>query len=48
MSLSISLRAAVVSIAIFVAFIMAWHVATQGGGPVADMDPERNFGAKLL
>jgi nitrate/nitrite transport system permease protein len=40
-----SVRAIVVSIAIFVAFILAWHVATQGSGPVAQMDPEY---AKLM
>jgi nitrate/nitrite transport system permease protein len=40
-----SVRALVVSVAIFVAFILAWHVATQGSGPVAQMDPEY---AKLL
>jgi nitrate/nitrite transport system permease protein len=45
MSLSMSVRAVVVSIAIFVAFMLAWHVATQGSGPVAQMDPEY---AKLL
>jgi nitrate/nitrite transport system permease protein len=45
MNLSIGLRAAVVSIAIFAAFILAWHVATQGSAPVAQMDPEY---AKLM
>jgi nitrate/nitrite transport system permease protein len=45
MNLSIGIRAIVVSIAIFVAFILAWHVATQGSGPVAQMDPEY---AKLM
>jgi len=45
MNLSIGVRAAVVSVAIFVAFVLAWHVATQGSGPVAQMDPEY---AKLL
>ncbi len=43
--LSIGMRAAVVSVAIFVAFMLAWHVATQGSGPVAQMDPEY---AKLM
>jgi nitrate/nitrite transport system permease protein len=45
MNLSIGLRAVIVSIAIFVAFVLAWHVATQGSGPVAQMDPEY---AKLM
>jgi nitrate/nitrite transport system permease protein len=45
MNLSIGVRAIIVSIAIFVAFILAWHVATQGSGPVAQMDPEY---AKLM
>ncbi len=45
MNLSVGMRAAVVSVAIFVAFMLAWHVATQGSGPVAQMDPEY---AKLL
>lgn len=45
MNLSIGLRAAVVTVAIFVAFMLAWHVGTQGSGPVAQMDPEY---AKLM
>ena len=45
MNLSIGMRAAVVSVAIFVAFMLAWHLATQGTGPVAQMDPEY---AKLM
>jgi nitrate/nitrite transport system permease protein len=45
MNLSIGMRAAVVTVAIFVAFMLAWHIATQGSGPVAQMDPEY---AKLL
>ena len=45
MNLSIPMRAAIVSIAIFVAFILAWHVATQGTSQVAQMDPEY---AKLM
>jgi nitrate/nitrite transport system permease protein len=40
MNPSIGMRAAVVTIAIFVAFMLAWHIATQGSGPVAQMDPE--------
>jgi len=45
MSASPRLRAAVVSIVIFVAFLAAWHLATRGSGPVAQMDPEY---AKLM
>ena len=45
MNPSIGMRASVVSVAIFVAFMLAWHVATQGAGPVAQMDPEY---AKLM
>jgi nitrate/nitrite transport system permease protein len=45
MNLSINMRAAIVAVAIFAAFILAWHVATQGSGPVAQMDPEY---AKLM
>ena len=32
MNLSIGMRATVVSVAIFVAFMLAWHIATQGTG----------------
>jgi len=45
MSLPLGLRAAVVSVALFVAFVLAWHVGTRGSGPVAQMDPEY---AKLM
>ena len=45
MNLSIGMRASVLSVAIFIAFMLAWHVATQGSGPVAQMDPEY---AKLM
>lgn len=45
MNLSLPLRAAVVSVAIFVAFVLAWHLATRGIGTVAQMDPEY---AKLM
>jgi nitrate/nitrite transport system permease protein len=45
MSLPLGLRAAVVSVALFVAFVLAWHVATRGSGPVVQMDPEY---AKLM
>jgi nitrate/nitrite transport system permease protein len=40
MRASLSLRAALVSAALFVAFLLVWHVATSGSGPVATMDPE--------
>jgi nitrate/nitrite transport system permease protein len=42
---SLSLRAAVVSLALLAAFLLAWHVATSGSGPVQKMDPEY---AKLM
>jgi nitrate/nitrite transport system permease protein len=45
MTSSLGFRAAIVSIAIFVAFMLAWHIATRGTGTVADMDPEY---AKLM
>jgi nitrate/nitrite transport system permease protein len=45
MTRSLTLRAAIVSIAIFVLFVVAWHLATRGSGTVADMDPEY---AKLM
>jgi len=45
MNLSLTLRAAVVSVALFLAFVLAWHIATRGSGPVAQMDPEY---AKLM
>jgi nitrate/nitrite transport system permease protein len=45
MNLTIGTRAAIVSFAIFVAFMLAWHVATQGTTQVAPMDPEY---AKLM
>ena len=44
-SLSVPMRAAVVSVAIFVAFVLAWHIATQGTSQVQQMDPEY---AKLM
>ncbi|HKG00738.1 MAG TPA: nitrate ABC transporter permease [Xanthobacteraceae bacterium] len=40
MTASLTLRAALVSAALFVAFLLLWHVATSGSGPVATMDPE--------
>jgi nitrate/nitrite transport system permease protein len=39
------LRAAFVSLAIFLVFVGAWHLATRGSGPVVQMDPEY---AKLM
>jgi nitrate/nitrite transport system permease protein len=45
MTRSLTLRAAFVSIAIFAAFILAWHLATRGIGTVQQMDPEY---AKLM
>jgi nitrate/nitrite transport system permease protein len=45
MTSSLTLRAALVSIFIFLAFILAWHLATRGTGAVQQMDPEY---AKLM
>ena len=45
MTSSLTLRAAILSVAIFVLFITAWHLATRGTGNVAQMDPEY---AKLM
>ena len=45
MTSSLRLRAALVSILIFAAFILAWHLATRGIGAVQPMDPEY---AKLM
>ena len=45
MSVSLTWRAAIVSVALFVCFVLAWHVATQGTGATAKMDPEY---AKLM
>jgi len=42
---SLTLRASVVSVALFLAFVLVWHLATRGSGPVAQMDPEY---AKLM
>ncbi len=36
----LSLRAAIVSLALLAAFLFAWHVATSGSGPVQNMDPD--------
>ena len=40
MTTSLRLRAAVVSIALFLAFVGIWHIATRGTGTVATMTPE--------
>jgi nitrate/nitrite transport system permease protein len=45
MSSSLRFRAAIVSIAIFLAFVGAWHLATRSTGSVAAMSPEY---AKLM
>ena len=45
MTRSLTFRAALVSVLIFVAFILAWHLATRGTGAVQAMDPEY---AKLM
>jgi nitrate/nitrite transport system permease protein len=45
MKQSLSLRAAVVSVAIFFAFVLAWHLATGGTSAVQQMSPEY---AKLM
>lgn len=45
MTRSLTLRAAILSIAIFALFIIAWHLATRGTSTVANMDPEY---AKLM
>jgi nitrate/nitrite transport system permease protein len=45
MRVSLTLRASLVSLLIFAAFVGIWHVATAGTGTVAKMDPEY---AKLM
>jgi len=40
MTSSLRFRAAIVSIALFLAFIAVWHIATRGSGAVAGMSPE--------
>src|SRR5450755_455007 len=40
MTRSLRLRAACVSIALFLVFIGIWHIATRGTGTVATMTPE--------
>jgi len=38
--MSLSLRAAIVSLALLAAFVFAWHLATSGIGPAPKMDPD--------
>ncbi|MCH2393678.1 MULTISPECIES: nitrate ABC transporter permease [Oceanibaculum] len=45
MQLSLGLRAALLSVLLFVLFIAAWEAAVSGGGKAADLDPEY---AKLM
>src|SRR5262247_1136221 len=45
MSRSLTWRAAIVSIALFLTFLTAWHLGTRGIGTVQQMDPEY---AKLM
>src|ERR1051325_7320086 len=45
MTSSLTLRAALVSIVLFVGFLLAWHLATRGIAAVQQMDPEY---AKLM
>jgi nitrate/nitrite transport system permease protein len=45
MTIPLGLRAGIVTVALFVAFVLVWHLATRGGGPVQQMDPEY---AKLM
>lgn len=40
MPLSLNWRAAAVSVAIFVAFLLAWHLGTRGSSSVQQMSPE--------
>jgi nitrate/nitrite transport system permease protein len=39
MTASLSFRAAIVSLALLFAFLLAWHLATRSSGPVQAMDP---------
>ncbi|MEW6450431.1 MAG: nitrate ABC transporter permease [Pseudomonadota bacterium] len=45
MARSLTFRAALVSVALFTAFILSWHLATRGTSAVQQMDPEY---AKLM
>jgi len=40
MTASLTLRAALVSAALFFAFVLVWHLATRGVGPAPRLDPE--------
>ena len=40
MNLSLSIRAAIVSVAFLVLFLGGWHIATRGTGTAANMSPE--------
>ena len=45
MTASLQLRAGLLSLVIFLGFVLAWHLATRGSGPSQAMDPEY---AKLM
>lgn len=45
MTRSLNMRAGIVTLIVFVSFLLVWHLATQSTGAVADMDPEY---AKLM
>src|ERR1700742_285401 len=45
MASSLTLRAALLSVLLFAAFLLAWHLAVRGSGPTVQMDPEY---AKLM
>src|SRR5258708_30317258 len=45
MTPSLSLRAGLVSLLLFAAFVLAWHLAVRGTAPTQKMDPEY---AKLM
>src|SRR4051812_39618695 len=45
MKASLGVRATLVSALLLCVFLGLWHLATQGAGPVAEMDPEY---AKLM
>jgi nitrate/nitrite transport system permease protein len=45
MQIGLTLRAGLVSLLLFGAFVGAWHIATAGSGPTVKMDPEY---AKLM
>lgn len=45
MANALNVRAAILSVLIFLGFVLAWHIAVQGTAPVQKMDPEY---AKLM